>query len=324
MFGLTLNIGNPFQEIAQAMGLAAQSAGDTSTPPGQSPAASQSPARSPAPAAAHGAVDQPTSDIILRRRQAIAGMESSGRYNIVGATHPKYGRALGKYQVMESNLPSWSKRALGRVYTPNEFLADEAAQDKVFDTIFGGELVPKYGEEGAARAWLGGAGGVRNTKAADKFGTTTGAYGQRYMARLSGKSGKSGQGIVGRTPASSPQMAVDASPQAGVVSGQPIVGTASAPAPGPEKPTVSPTQAFLGKLAKGMAQVEDVPPPELPATQGAYTNALAQQRFQNITEQVLQQNFAAMRGLPDTDKIKLLHMMGQRAVTSLAGKGAQS
>ena len=53
--------------------------------------------------------------------RAIKGLESSGRYGITGPTHPKYGRALGAYQVMESNLAPWSQEALGRQVGADEF-----------------------------------------------------------------------------------------------------------------------------------------------------------------------------------------------------------
>ena len=46
-------------------------------------------------------------------RNAIAGIESSGRYDAIGPTNAKLGRPLGKYQVMEANLGPWSKAALG-------------------------------------------------------------------------------------------------------------------------------------------------------------------------------------------------------------------
>lgn len=127
-----------------------------------------------------GATGQPTS-----YRDAIAGIESagSGDYAAIGATHPKYGRALGRYQVMEANIGPWSKAALGREVTADEFMADPALQDQIFDHQFG-QYVDKYGEEGAAQAWLGGSGGVGKTSRTDSLGTSIGEYGQRFTAAL--------------------------------------------------------------------------------------------------------------------------------------------
>lgn len=87
-------------------------------------------------------------------RDGIAGVESGGDYGAVGP--PVDGnRAYGRYQVMDFNIPNWTQQALGRSLTPQEFLADPAAQDAVFDHIFGG-YVDRYGAEGAARAWFTG------------------------------------------------------------------------------------------------------------------------------------------------------------------------
>ena len=58
------------------------------------------------------------------------GVESSGDY---GATGPEtgHGRAVGAYQIMPKNIPSWTKEALGREMTEDEFRNDPAAQEAV-------------------------------------------------------------------------------------------------------------------------------------------------------------------------------------------------
>lgn len=118
-------------------------------------------------------------------RDAIASIESagSGDYAAVGSTHPKLGRALGRYQMMEANIGPWSKAALGRAVTPDEFMADPKIQDQIFDHQFG-QYVKKYGEEGAAQAWIGGAGGVGKTSRTDSFGTSIGDYSSKFRAAL--------------------------------------------------------------------------------------------------------------------------------------------
>lgn len=118
-------------------------------------------------------------------RDAIASIESagSGDYAAVGPTHPKLGRALGRYQVMEANIGPWSKAALGREVTADEFMKDPKIQDAIFDHQFD-QYVDKYGEEGAAQAWFGGAGGVGKTSRTDSLGTSIGEYGTKFRAAL--------------------------------------------------------------------------------------------------------------------------------------------
>lgn len=120
-------------------------------------------------------------------RDAIAGIESagSGDYTAIGPTHPKMGRAVGRYQVMEANIGPWSKAALGREVSTDEFLNNPQIQDAVFDHVFGG-YVDQYGPEGAAQAWFAGPGGVGKTDRKDVLGTTVGDYGQKFMGALNG------------------------------------------------------------------------------------------------------------------------------------------
>lgn len=120
-------------------------------------------------------------------RDAIASIESkgSGDYNAIGPTHPKMGRALGRYQVMEANIGPWSQEALGRAVTPEEFMANPQIQDAIFDKKFGG-YVEKFGPEGAAQAWFGGPGGVGKTDRKDSLGTSIGAYGDKFNKAMGG------------------------------------------------------------------------------------------------------------------------------------------
>lgn len=118
-------------------------------------------------------------------RDAIASIESGGRYDAVGPTNARLGRPLGKYQVMEANVGPWSEQVLGRRVTPEEFLASPEIQDAIFDGIFGG-YVSQYGPEGAAQAWFGGPGAVGQTGRQDVLGTSVGEYVQRFMQGVGG------------------------------------------------------------------------------------------------------------------------------------------
>ncbi|APY13161.1 MULTISPECIES: hypothetical protein [unclassified Brucella] len=119
------------------------------------------------------------------RRDAIASIESrgSGDYAAIGPRHPTMGRALGRYQVMEANIGPWSKAALGREVTVDEFIKNPDIQDAIFDHKFDG-YVNQFGLEGAAQAWFAGPGGVGKTNRHDSLGTDVGSYGQRFLAAL--------------------------------------------------------------------------------------------------------------------------------------------
>lgn len=118
-------------------------------------------------------------------RDAIASIESagSGDYRAVGPTHPKMGRALGRYQIMEANVGPWSREVLGREVTPDEFMANPQLQDAIFDGKFN-SYVQKFGPEGAAQAWFAGPGGVGKTNRKDSLGTDVGTYGRKFMSAL--------------------------------------------------------------------------------------------------------------------------------------------
>lgn len=121
-------------------------------------------------------------------RDAIARIESdgSGGYAAVGPTHPKMGRALGRYQVMEANIGPWSKAALGREVTAEEFLATPEIQDAVFDHRFGG-YVQKYGNpQDAASAWFTGRPLAQGANAKDVLGTSGSEYVNKFNNALAG------------------------------------------------------------------------------------------------------------------------------------------
>lgn len=113
-------------------------------------------------------------------RNAISGIESGGRYDALGPVTRAGDRAYGKYQVMGANVPTWTEQALGRRLTPEQFLSDPAAQDAVFNHVFGG-YVAKYGAPGAARAWFAGEKGMHNPNARDVLGTTVADYERKFL-----------------------------------------------------------------------------------------------------------------------------------------------
>ena len=162
-------------------------------------------------------------------RDAIASIESagSGDYSAVGPTHPSMGRALGRYQVMESNIGPWSREVLGREVTPEEFLATPQIQDAIFDAKFGG-YAEQFGPEGAAQAWFSGPGGVGKMGRSDSLGTTNQAYTDKFNAALGGGDRRVSQAGTTRT---------DATPQPPGMLNQRMVSGLEAIMANPNQPT---------------------------------------------------------------------------------------
>ncbi|WP_284209430.1 hypothetical protein [Methylorubrum aminovorans] len=139
---------------------------------------------------------------IGRFASAIQSNESGGKYGIVGPIHKKYGRALGAYQVMESNLPSWSKEAIGREVSPDEFLRSPQIQDAIFEKKFG-QAVAKYGNpQDAASVWFTGRPLAQGANAKDVLGTT----GAEYVRRFNSALGRAPAGSAPALPATAMQM----------------------------------------------------------------------------------------------------------------------
>lgn len=94
-------------------------------------------------------------------RAAIGKVEGSNDYTSLGIevfdkNGASRGRALGKYGIMPENLPAWLKEAGLPQMTPQEFLKNAVAQDKVFDTVFG-RYMRQYGSfDEAASRWFTG------------------------------------------------------------------------------------------------------------------------------------------------------------------------
>jgi hypothetical protein len=115
---------------------------------------------------------------------AIRKIESTNRYHIT-ANAGRGRTALGAYQILDTNLASWSRAALGRSVSQAEFLRSRHLQDRVFHHRFG-HYVKKYGAHGAARAWLGGEGAARGGGGgADRFGSTPSSYARKFMLAAS-------------------------------------------------------------------------------------------------------------------------------------------
>ncbi|MFE1914991.1 transglycosylase SLT domain-containing protein [Streptomyces anandii] len=104
--------------------------------------------------------------------KAIRQQESGGNYSAVN----KDSGAAGGYQIMPYNIGPWSLAALGRTVSYNEFMRSPAVQDAIASFKLG-QYLRKYGAAGAAVAWYGGEGSVKNMYSKT---TQTGGYPSLY------------------------------------------------------------------------------------------------------------------------------------------------
>lgn len=118
----------------------------------------------------------------------LAKGESGGERDPYRALGPatKYGQALGKYQILESNLPQWGREAgLGNV-TREQFLANPEIQEKMARHRFGSYLLQTGRPEEAAAMWFAGPGYKKKMGAKDVLGTSVPEYMSRYERNLQG------------------------------------------------------------------------------------------------------------------------------------------
>lgn len=145
------------------------------------------------PAASAYTAPEPRGDYsqndITAWQHSVGGIESGNNYQKLGPITSKGDQALGRYGIMQSNLPSWSKQILGYPMSRQEFLNSPDAQDAIFRAKFG-NYVNQYGLEGAARAWYAGEHGMNNLAATahdangKPIGVTVADYGARFLRGL--------------------------------------------------------------------------------------------------------------------------------------------
>lgn len=117
----------------------------------------------------------------------IASVESAGTpdpYKALGPTveSGQYAgeRALGKYQIMPGNIPSWSKEALGYEITPEQFLESPELQEKITRHQMEKNL-QKYGNaDDVASVWFTGRPVKEAQGAKDVTGTDVNEYIRRF------------------------------------------------------------------------------------------------------------------------------------------------
>lgn len=85
-----------------------------------------------------------------RLMSAIRGQESGGNYT----AHNPSG-ASGAYQILASNIPSWSREALGHSVSYSQFMGSPQIQDAIARYKLG-QYLKTRGMAGAAATWYGG------------------------------------------------------------------------------------------------------------------------------------------------------------------------
>lgn len=143
-------------------------------------------------------------------RQSIKNIESSGgNYNATGPVQKDGDYAVGAYQVMKSNIPSWTKEVLGREMSEAEFRKDQSAQDRVFDAKFG-QSWKQYGNpQDAASIWFSGQPLSGNKSGPDSNGTSVPGYISAFNGHYYGLGGKSGGGSNGASEVAVAENALD-------------------------------------------------------------------------------------------------------------------
>lgn len=92
--------------------------------------------------------------------------------------------ALGTYQVMPGNIPSWSMEALGHSVSVQEFLNNPALQTVIVTRKLL-DYVNKFGYRGAAAAWYSGNPSLANDTRPQNGGPSIADYVNQVMGRMS-------------------------------------------------------------------------------------------------------------------------------------------
>lgn len=107
--------------------------------------------------------------------------ESDGDYNAVGVPIGNGDRAYGKHQILGSNIPNWSKEALGKALSIDEFLADPKKQELIAQFKIH-ELLKKYSEKDVISIWFTGQTLAGNEYKQDANGTKAIDYVNQVLA----------------------------------------------------------------------------------------------------------------------------------------------
>lgn len=127
---------------------------------------------------------------------ALGQIESGNNYTALGPRTESGNQAYGRYQVMDFNIPVWTKEVLGQSMTPQQFLENKQAQDAVARAKFGQYLEQTGNPYDAASMWFSGRPMQRAGQAADVTGTTVPEYVSRFAGALGEPMQQNAEGIA--------------------------------------------------------------------------------------------------------------------------------
>lgn len=120
-------------------------------------------------------------------------IESNGNYGAMGM--PVNGqRAIGKYQIMPQNIPQWSKAAIGREVTPEEFAKSPELQDQIASYQIQKLISQGKSLEDIASIWNSGRDYKGNTRTDKATGLSVDDYVKKFVKHYNGETGIKGVG----------------------------------------------------------------------------------------------------------------------------------
>jgi hypothetical protein len=135
-----------------------------------------------------------TNSILDHTMQSIAHVESGGErqpYETVTKIPDKNDASYGKYQILGSNIPQWTKAATGKAMTVHEFLADHQAQDATAKYQMT-NMLKQYGNpQDVASAWFTGRPLAKaGLEVKDSTGVTNGQYQDKFSTKYNQLAGQ--------------------------------------------------------------------------------------------------------------------------------------
>lgn len=267
------------QQVMQALGLGQPAPASAPAPAPATPSSGPAPAPAPQVLGAGGAPATPDaqgvygSDAVMLPPgggapapdfgKAIAGIESAGQkdpYAALGPVTKTGDRAYGKYQVMGTNIPAWTKEHLGQEMTPEQFLANPQAQDAVFKGQFGKYVQQTGNPQDAASMWFTGKPLAQGAGLSDQLGTTGQGYVDKFNAGLGGAAPSPAVGAIATAlngPAGAPPATPPAAPPvpAGAAPTPAVSGVAQALSSGQKPPLAGPAGVGANPNARAIAAV---------------------------------------------------------------------
>jgi hypothetical protein len=133
---------------------------------------------------------------LTRYLNALGTIESGNNYSALGPRTESGNQAYGRYQVMDFNIPVWTKEVLGSPLTPQQFLEDRKAQDAVAAAKFGQYVEQTGNPYDAASMWFSGRPMAKAGESSDVTGTTVPQYVNRFANALGMPMSEDAEGIA--------------------------------------------------------------------------------------------------------------------------------